>query len=318
MIGNDFGLMDRFYWNDTLGDLNGSAEGRIAVVGLPGVGKKTLCNSLWGWDVLDDETNGDVVQNYGLFYLIDLPTEPFDIENVMFRLESVDLVIYLLDAEAEVSKADFSWIARLRSSELTLVIALNKSDRLSAEEQKSCRADLEERLARSVIPLSARDKDAVRQRFLPVLLKACPKLAVPLASEVAGLRQKVAHSIIRECAMLSTLASNPEMPGDPGSLSNIQTNMLNRIAALYGYKARNDQLVQLAMTTILSRVQQTYARQMAHTVDADRQMVTTSLGAASTWVIGRLAVAYYQANLPSLTQWFNGKRPYDTPQTGDE
>lgn len=33
-------------------DLDGEGTARIAVVGQSGVGKKTLCNTLWGWDAI--------------------------------------------------------------------------------------------------------------------------------------------------------------------------------------------------------------------------------------------------------------------------
>ncbi|MCB9437336.1 MAG: hypothetical protein H6673_10150 [Anaerolineales bacterium] len=57
------------------------------------------------------------------------------------------------DVEATYGKADFSCITRLHSLDLVVVVALNKVDKLDPETCRTRLTELEERLARWVVPL---------------------------------------------------------------------------------------------------------------------------------------------------------------------
>ena len=53
-----------------------------------------------------------------------------------------------------LSADDFNWIARLRSIEATLLVVLNHADTLAPDSLPQVVKQLEERLARPVLPLS--------------------------------------------------------------------------------------------------------------------------------------------------------------------
>lgn len=298
-----YAMLDHWQWRD----MAPTGGGRIAVVGLPGVGKRSMCNALWGWDVLDEDEPSDanLLRNYGVFHLMDVPTTGFDVENALFRLESMELVIYLLDAQQGVTKTDFSWIARLRALDVALVVALNKIDTLATELQAGALAKLKEQLSRPVVPVSANDKEAVRREFLPVILKHCPHLDVALAAEVKGFRQRVANKIIRDSVLQCSLMSKgletmgSFMTPDSSALVTVQMEMVSRLAALYGCKVHSDQLLPAGMMNVLNWIETQYRQ----AVEGNNWTSAGALGAASTWMVGRLAVVYYEANLPRWLQW---------------
>lgn len=307
---------DRWGRND-FWDMEEGSHGKIAIVGLPHAGKRTLCNSLWGWDVFspqgDDPVAGDPVRNFGLFSLVDLPTNPFESENILFRLNGVELVVYVLSGESDICQDSFNWISRLRSIEATLLVVLNKADRLGAERVGTVVADLEEKLARKVIPLSAQNKLAVREEFLPVLLKTCPQLAVPLAAEVASLRRKVARKLIWQSMMMGSLANHGSMPLiEASALIGVQLRLVRQIGALYGHKTPNDPLLQMALTTAMGLFQKRYADNLTQALNMNDRAMAALCGAFSTWVIGRLAIAYYEAALPEWLERIPGvRKAYD-------
>lgn len=159
MINTFFGeaqaILDRLRWGWPDADDSDALQGRVAVVGLAGAGKKTLLNSLWGWQALEGTPVDESVRDFGLFRLVDLPADPLAADAVLFRLEGMDLIIYVLDATAGLRAEDFPWIARLRALGTGLVVALNKIDLVSADALPGLLAELEGRLSMPVVPLRA-------------------------------------------------------------------------------------------------------------------------------------------------------------------
>jgi predicted GTPase len=85
-------VLDTFYENayqyveDWATDSARSNQGRIAVVGLPNSGKKSLVNSLYGWNAVGESEEN--TQSYGLIQIINLPQDNYDAVNTLYRLES--------------------------------------------------------------------------------------------------------------------------------------------------------------------------------------------------------------------------------------
>jgi Fe2+ transport system protein B len=196
-------LLERLRWRGAGPDdeIPTPIQGRVALVGFAGSGKKTLFNNFWAWQAVDK--NGASVRNFGLFSLIDLPHDDYDAAGVLYRLEHADLIIYLLDGD--VKPDDFAWIARLRALNATLLVVLNKIDSWHPDNVAERVAKLQEGLARPVLALSAQNSADVHQRLLPMMLKLCPQLAVPLASELPALRHAVAAHLIRQTTLASLL-----------------------------------------------------------------------------------------------------------------
>ena len=288
------GFIDRLAHRED--DENDTSSGRIAIVGLSGTGKKTLCNSLWGWQAVAD--SAEMIRSFGLFLLIDLPTDIYDASNVLFRLERAELVLYVLDGSRELQSADFEWIARLRSLNATLLVVANKTDALSKAALKRTLTALEERLARPVIPVVGSDPKAVREQLIPAILNACPTLAEPLAAEIASLRRKVARQLMLRSAMTSMALSFEDSPPDAHVLLALQMRLIRRIAALYGFKDRGQQVREFLLGLILRVLLRSLGAVSARFPKVREWMVSGTVAAVTTLLIGRLALAYYSAELP--------------------
>jgi uncharacterized protein (DUF697 family) len=300
------GVLDRLRWDwaDPYTPTE-SLSRRIAIVGLPGAGKRALCNSLWGWEVLDHEKPREQIREYGLFTVADLSGEmAFDVETILFRLEGVDLMVYLLDASAGLSAEDFRWIARLRSAEPGLLVVLNVAGILQEESQIGMLADLERRLALPVLPLDVRDGEAVHRSLIPAMLKACPELDVPLANEIGGLRGRMARRLVMQHVVMSAVISLEPVPLiDVSVLIGLQSRMVKRIAAVYGYRGRNDQRRDIMVSGTLGLALRYSIQTAAKAVPFAGWLVSGLVGASATWMIGRVAMAYYGEELPDPGQW---------------
>lgn len=269
-----------------------SLRGRVAIVGLPGVGKKTLCNSLWGWEAIAGSE--EAIRHFGLITLIDLPADQYDAENIIYRLENAELILYVLDATSELQQADFNWISRLRSSNATLLIAANKAERLTGAARTQALVTLEQRLARPVLPLVAQNRPMVQGEFLQAVIKACPALAEPLAAEIAVLRRRVAHGLILRGA-ISGMALSLDAPSerDESVLTAIQLRLVRRIAALYGYKDQAQQLRELLLSNLLRFALRGMIALAGRFPRVREWLVSGVVAVTTTLIVGRLALAYY-------------------------
>jgi hypothetical protein len=287
-------------------------QGRIAIVGLPGVGKKTLFNSLWGWDAVGE--SGESARNYGLINLIDLPSDQYDAASVLYRLENADLIIHVLDGKTGLDQENFGWITRLRSLDATILVVLNRVDTIPEDELSQNLDTLEERLARPVVPLSGENGHDVRDKLVPVILKLCPALAVPLAMELPSLRGQVARHVVNHHAMKS--AADGVDAQDARAIVRIQTQMLHEIAAIYGFRGTRRMRDRFMLTGVLQWVIGHLMPLSAKIKLLDIRMV----GSASTFIVGYVAIVGYSADLP---RWINRFTPQawrtqyvrDEPQT---
>lgn len=283
-------------------------QGRIAIVGLPGAGKKTLFNSLWGWDAILD--SDETVRNFGLFSLIDLPLDPYDAASVLYHLENADLILYLLDGGKELTAECFNWIARLRSVEATLMVILTHADEMPKEMLPQCVKELEARLARPVLPLSATSRDDIQEKLIPVILKVCPHLAVSLANEIPALRAQVArHIVLQGVIDCMTAGSDMGIANDSVAYMNVQLRMIRQIAAVYGYKHREHfgerSRVSQLLCWVMHFVPPTTAqlKKLEAWLQGD-QRLHGIVSAGTTLVIGYLAILAYSGHLPRWLQRF--------------
>jgi hypothetical protein len=227
------------------------------------------------------------------------------VDDLMFQIESASLVIMLLDARRTMTATEFGHISRLRARGMTLLIVLNHADAIPAKQLQDDVLHLETQLARKVYPICANDSTTVQNKFLPHLIKLCPDLADALASESSNIRQHVGRQIIRDGVMKSSFAPGSELiHSNHSPLTDTQIEMISRLAELYGLPGHQDDVVGELLPAVLDTLQD-YAQALLNVDDAP--MRNRSIAAALTWVVGRVAVIYYDAGLPSLWQWLRGE-----------
>lgn len=278
-------------------------QGRIAIVGLSGAGKKTLFNSLWGWDAVKESE--ETSRSFGLFTLIDLPLDPYDAANVLYRLENADLILYVLDGRKGLTAECFNWIARLRSVEATLLVILNQASEMPRDALPQCVNELEERLARPVLPLSTTDRDDVQGKLIPAMLKVCPNLAAPLANEIPSLRAHVArHIVLQSVIGCITTGLDTGIGNDSAAYLGVQMRMIRQIAAIYGYKNREHFRERIGVSLLLRWTMHAGLPVTARLKRLEAWMRPGIFGAGTTLVIGYLAILAYGGHLPRWLRRF--------------
>jgi len=337
-VGSVLNALD---WDHVRVEVEQEIQARIAIVGLRGVGKSSLLNHLRGWEVSPTGDRGGegplTHEDLGLFVLVDLPDQgpqvavgptahnvfPMDILNgcgevAWTTLAEADLIIFVLDGGAllrpqsaeqdgissdlSLRMAEYQWFCRIRSLGRPLIVALNKVDLLGAR-LEVVRAELERRLAVSVIPISAQEGMGIEGHLLPQMLDACPSLAVPLGREMPAVRRQAALCLIHQAALLSALRGLEPVPllDVPIQLA-AQMRLLLRLAALHGQLGRGDGGRKLLATVAGGLGLRLVAQQAAKLVPVLGWIVSGFLSGLSTWLLGWAAVACFDGSWRNQVQ----------------
>jgi GTP-binding protein len=139
---------------------------RVAFIGRPNVGKSTLINRLLGAErLLTDDSPGTTRDSVEVpfersgrrYILVDTAgvrrrnrirelVERFSVIKSLQAVDAADAVVMVLDASEAVSDQDASLLGLVLESGRALVLAVNKWDRVAADERRGVRAGLERRL----------------------------------------------------------------------------------------------------------------------------------------------------------------------------
>jgi uncharacterized protein (DUF697 family) len=303
------GWLDRLDWAGVRQEVEMESRAEIVLLGMGNAGKSTLFNSLRGWPVTLTalklgRAEGTVEECLGLFTLIDLPE---DGDGDGWQLEGLDratLLVYLLDGAVGCSGSDVSgaivrpvdmrWIGRLRAMGRPLLIVLNKAD-LWEHRLAETLATVKRRLGAEVVAISAYDSPEAQHCLLARMVEVCPDLGVPLGREVAAFRRTVAQRLTRRAALLVGLVAAEPIPLlDLPMQLGAQVGLVARIGAVYGHPPASDYSKELVLTGAGSVALRYLAQQVVKAVPVLGWAASGLLGAATTWLVGQAAVAYFE------------------------
>ena len=299
-------------WDEVASEIAQESQARLAIVGLPRSGKRTLFNHLRGWDLLEPVVHSDEmdeliqVEPYGAFVLGRLPLNARHIQSGMeinMALGDPQLVLYLIDGEYGVRAADYRWISLLRHSGRPLVIALNKVDLLQNEADRDrMLAEVESKMGCSVVPISSLLGQGVNDDLLPAVLQASPKLTIPLGREIQSLRRVAARKVINQTAVFAGLVSTQPIPFlDIPLQAALQVGLVMRIGAAYGRPARSG-MTRENVGAVLSTLAARYLMQTAlKFVPILGWAASGAIGWVATFGVGELAIRYYESD--SQNSW---------------
>lgn len=295
-------LLNALDWDHLRAEVDRESRARIVLIGARGAGKSTLLNLLKGF-VPDEHSpvkppdEEPAVENLGLFAVIDLPVQNPDAawntnSPLWFELENADLLLWVLDGAAGVRAWEPEWISRVRALGKTVLVVLNKLDALpeSADVESWQRI-----LGCNVIPIMARDGTNVLEDLLPRIADTSPQLATALGREVAIWRREAAERVMRRAEILSGLTGLEPVPLlDIPFQILIQLQLVLRIASIYG-QPLNDRYSREMLATMVGSVALRYGgQQLVKIMPLAGWLASGVLAAGGTWVIGRIAVEYFE------------------------
>lgn len=307
-------LQDLGRWDELAAEVSQEGQARVAIAGLPQSGKRMLLNRLRGWDLTSiwslgaaTTLDGVAVESFGSFVVADLvqPAEGtyHSGDELLIMLGDPALVVYVLDATRGILPADYRWVALLRSGGRPVLVALNRAD--ECEDPSSAASDCAYRLGATVLPISAVSGLNVEDLFLPALLNAVPRLAVPLGREIRSVRQLAARRVVRQASLFAgVLGAQPIPLLDLPFQVMLQSGMVMRVGASFGY-APGGGLNREIMATVAGSLALHYlAQTVVKFVPFLGSIVGGALAALSTMLIGEAAIQYYAAGCTiPLRQW---------------
>jgi len=179
---------------------------RVAIVGRPNVGKSTLVNRLLGEErvIAFDQpgTTRDAIEveldwEGRRYTLIDTAgirrkgkvfesVEKFSVVKTLQAIERANVVVLVVDAEADIAEQDAHIGGYILEAGRSLVVAVNKWDAVDSEKRKDVKNDLERKLQfldfADFVPISARMGTGIKQLLAGVdgsFAAAMAKLSTP-------------------------------------------------------------------------------------------------------------------------------------------
>ena len=295
-------LLGALDWEHVRAEVDRESRAHVVLIGARGAGKSTLMHLLKGFDPEEnsaEETNAQdtTLTNLGFFALADLPAaSPNGDLNashpLWFELESADLIVWILDGAAGLRGWEHEWISRMRALGKPLLVVLNKLDALPAS------ADLERwqrMLGCEMVTIAAREGTNVQEYLLPRMADTSPQLATALGREVPVWRRAAAERVMQRAAMLSGLTGLEPVPLlDIPFQIYIQLQMVLRLASIYG-QPLNDRYSREMLATMVGGVALRYGgQQLLKIIPFLGWLASGALAGGGTWVIGRLAVEYFE------------------------
>lgn len=312
-------LLNGMDWENVRTDVERESRAHVILVGAEDGGKTTLVYRLKGLeegaieplevqDAFEDEAETLSppeemlkLENFGFFAVLDVaPGKPpnaslngyFENGGVWNELESADLIVWVLDGARGLRAWEYEWISRVRGSGKALLVVANKLDRMKGMDSI---ARWQQALGVEIVPISAREGTNVMTQLVPRMADAIPSLATALGREVVEWRRTAAQRVMRRAATLSGLVGLEPVPllDLPFQIS-IQLQMVMRLAAIYGQPLR-DQYSREMLATMVSAVAIRFAGgQLVKAIPLVGWIASGALAAGGTWVIGRIALGYFE------------------------
>ena len=257
----------------------------IAVVGAPGVGKSTL---------IDQLLSGPGAAEPGLFGFI----SERQLDQRVY-IEPYSVVILMLDASQAEHSSEREALERLRLYRVPTIVCYNKLDLLP--NPRAIAKDARRWQGTEVVAISARVRETVLQKLVPVLMRTYKDREMVLARHLPMLREPVCHKLIEDTshinavysltsglAALNVLLIVPVNVTDIVVLTKNQAVMAYKISLACGLPADWRQTIP-KLTTVVGTafLWRTIARQLVGLVPVIGVVPKVAVAYAGTYAVGQ-------------------------------
>jgi small GTP-binding protein len=298
-------LFEAFDWDKLSSQVEDEAQARLVIVGPVNSGKSTLFNRIKGRKVsavraVPGTTKGLVTESFGPCVLVDTPGfgEVGGVDRATLArtaAEEADVAVLVLDAAAGLHQSDYELYEVLREARVPFVVALNKVDLIKRDLQPVL-DDIERKLSRSVIPISAKTGKGVGERLLPAIVKAHPWMATALGRALPEYRRQLCHKIVLRAAWLNGLVAAVPLPLlDIPILMTSQVQLVLRVAAVYGESLSARHAWELLTAMAGSILLRYLATELGTLIPVAGWLASGAVTGLGTWAIGRAAMVYFEA-----------------------
>lgn len=152
----------------------------VAILGKPNVGKSSLLNKLANYekaivtdipgttrDIVEETVNiGNVVLNIsdtaGIRDTDDI-IEKIGVEKSLKKLEEVDLVIYMFNAESKIGKDDLKLLSKIQNKGIKNIVLINKMDKVQKSFFDTFMDELRRNGINNVLPISVYTNEGIEE-----------------------------------------------------------------------------------------------------------------------------------------------------------
>ncbi len=152
----------------------------VAILGKPNVGKSSLLNKLANYDkaivtdipgttrdIVEETVNiGDIILNIsdtaGIRDTDDI-IEKIGVEKSLKKLEEVDLVIYMFNAENKIEENDFKLLSKIQNKGIKNIVVINKMDKVQKSIFDTFLKELEQIHINNVLSMSIYNDEGIEE-----------------------------------------------------------------------------------------------------------------------------------------------------------
>jgi|GEM_PF-2218819 len=234
-----------------------------------------------------------------------------------------DCVLYIWRALAGWQAIDQQWCTRLRSQGVTLLPVALMGQPCAADwpqQAEQARRQLGIRPVLISVPSPPLETSGLPlandvTELLDQLLALRPRLAIPLAQAVAGLRPTILRRIVRQGSLLTALLGAEPVPLIDLPLQvAISWKMALQIAAVYGRPGLDYRSREMMGTLIVNLLARTVSQQLLKLTPLIGWALSALVSGGSAWLLGQSLVRYYEqgkvVDLSANRQWLTQVQPH--------
>lgn len=274
----------RFQWKD----IRSQHWVRIAVTGPSQTGKSSLLQAILYKQASDARPIFSIVETPGLEEYLGYGSEAA----LPSGLAQADLILLVLDARYGISRLTGQTLDKLHDLGIPLLVVLNKIDLV--EDSNSTIHEAKRALRCSVFSTSVYQPETI-DKLLKAMVAANSKTLYPLAQSFPDFRRTLCSSIITQASFAVGLVGVIPIPvSDMLPITAIQTAMVLKISRAFGYELDRQRARELLPMLVAGVVAREAGHRLRQRYPSQKQMVSVLVGAGATYLMGRLAVRYFE------------------------